>query len=348
MSQSTACVFPETVPREDQIAPLVQVFAEVVHLQAVEDEPPAAAGALLADLYRRGRLRLVTPAPLGDQRDCFLALVRDMEQRRDDYLSQLALLTLADLHRTGRPESGRSIVSDLLSRAALGDRQDAETATRLWQARLVLKLGELFDAEQAGLNEALQAIDRRQETLLAELREETDELFALTDSLQEGGQRTEAMLSHRLKAWSRLFFHRPQPPAVFVTAHRSALETLADGYESLRRQPPQPLVSLELPTTQAEPPLIAACPSLRAALAAALAGKEVTAAAFRQGAAEWVRHLDQVAPSPEDRCRLDLFECPGISARQLFLGAFAGEREALDTTLPGERPLTLVGALTTD
>ena len=46
-----------------------------------------------------------------------------------------------------------------------------------------------------------------------------------------------------------------------------------------------------------------------------------------------------------DRGRLDLYAFPGLSARQLFLTAFAGERPLPDETVPAEQPLTLVGVL---
>ena len=351
MNQFAVCIFPESVPRGDQVAPLVQAFGRVVHLQAVEDEPLVAPSPAIVEMLQRGRLRLVTPVPLGDQRDRFLALVRDMEERQDDYLNQLALLTLADLHRHARPEAGRSILSDLLRRAAIGEREEEETATRLWQARLVLKLGELFDAQQADLDEALQAIDSRQENLLRELREETDDLFALTDSLQEGGQRTEVMLAHRLKAWSRLFFHRPSlpMPTLFVTAHPAALDTLADRFEAERRQGPRQLTSLELPafdgtTAVADTPLIDTCPTLRAALSS-IDGKN-KAAQWAQGATEWAQRVDEVFPQTHgERGRLDLYTFPGLSARQLFLAAFAGERPLSDEAVPSDHPLTLVGVL---
>ena len=350
MSQFAVCVFPESVPREDQVAPLVQAFGQVVHLQPVEDEPLTAPSPAILELLQAGRLRLVTPVPLGDRRDRFLALVRDMAQRRDDYLSQLALLTLADLHRHSRPESGRSILSGLLARAAI-DQQEEETAMRLWQARLVLKLRELFDAEQAGLDEALQAIDHRQGNLLKELREETDELFTLTDSLQEGGQRTEVMLAHRLKAWSRLFFHQPPlpTPALFVTAHPAAMDTLVDRYEAEQRQSPQHLVSLELPAANgtaavSAAPLIDTCPLLRTALLAADGQDRATS--LRQGAAAWAHRLDEVYVQAEDRSRLDLFAFPGMSARQLFLAAYAGERTGPGQADPPDPPPTLVGTLT--
>ena len=39
MNNVIACVFPDTCPNEDLLFPLVQVFDQLVYLQAVEDEP---------------------------------------------------------------------------------------------------------------------------------------------------------------------------------------------------------------------------------------------------------------------------------------------------------------------
>lgn len=355
MNQLTVCIFPESVPREDQIVPLVQTFGKVVHLQAVEDEPLIAPSPAIVEMLQHGHLRLVTPVPLGERRDGFLALVRDMEQRGDDYLSQLARLTLANLHHHTGSESGSSILSSLLQHATIGTQEDEETTQRLWQSRLVLKLGELFDAEQAGVDKAMRDIDRRQDALLQELRQESDDLFTLTDNLEENGRYADTMLSHRLKAWTRLFFHRPAPlgSTVFVTAHSAALDTLVDWYEAERHQSSRQFLSLELPATNdtfevTNAPLIEACPSLEAALTPVSVKGENMAARLRQGAAEWAARLDEIFPQGRNgRGRLDLFAFRGISARHLFLAAFAGEHPFPDDSAPQEQALTLVGTLTT-
>ena len=39
MNNVTACIFPDTLPDEALLFPLVQVFNQLVYLQAVEDEP---------------------------------------------------------------------------------------------------------------------------------------------------------------------------------------------------------------------------------------------------------------------------------------------------------------------
>ena len=70
------------------------------------------------------------------------------------------------------------------------------------------------------------------------------------------------------------------------------------------------------------------------------------ATSLRQGAAAWAHRLDEVYVQAEDRSRLDLFAFPGMSARQLFLAAYAGERTGPGQADPPDPPPTLVGTLT--
>ena len=81
MNRILACIFPETLPDAGLLAPLVQVFNQVVHMQAVENEPPATDSTYLNQCRKMGRLRSFTPAPLGQERDRFMALVEDMRQK---------------------------------------------------------------------------------------------------------------------------------------------------------------------------------------------------------------------------------------------------------------------------
>ncbi len=266
----------------------------------------------------------------------------------DDYLSQLALLTLADLHRHSRPESGRSILSGLLARAAI-DQQEEETAMRLWQARLVLKLGELFDAEQAGLEEALQAMDRRQENLLKDCAKK--QTSCSLDGQPAGGRPADrGDAAHRLKAWSRMFFHRPsQPtPALFVTAHPAAMDTLgiATKRSSGRARSTWSVWSCPPPTARPR------CRPRRSSTPVRFCARPCWPPTGRTGPRACARGgglgapLDEVFVQAEDRSRLDLFAFPGMSARQLFLAAYAGERTGPGQADPPGPPPTLVGTLT--
>lgn len=339
MNQIIASVFPDTLPDPEPMFPLVQVFDQLVYLQAVEDEPPVAHAALIEQLGRQGRLRLVAPAPLGDQRQRFLALIHDMRQRGADYISQLSMLTLAGINRPERAESKQAIVSNLLGSAEISARKEEEML--LWQARLVLKLAEIHAIEQAELDEALERIALRQDELLSELREEADDLFALTEGLADSGHRAEALLPHRLKAWSRLAFHHAAStgPRVLVTGYEAALATLAETYEHRHGREPVRLGNLILPRAGVQSadsawsePLRPAVPCLAEAFAALArpegldqAKIDHTAALFSQGEAQWAAAVEQRFPAEQyGRCRLALHCFPQTTARSLLLEGFAG------------------------
>ena len=347
MNNTTACIFPETSPNESLIFPLVQVFGQLVYLQAVEDEPLGTGfpTPFIEQLLQQGTLQLFTPAPLGDQRERFLALTGDMQKRRDDYTSQLSMLTLAGLSRRDQTETKNSILTNLLKIGNIDSRNEDEELL-LWQSRLMLKLGEFFDAEQDELNEALHNITNRQDDLLAELREETDNPFSLTAGLQDSGHKADPILQHRLKAWSRLYFHgTPQSrPQVFITAHEAVLDTLQEVFEKNHRQNASQIASLELPArfSHASPdapapePLVSQCAGLQAALAALtttdtspLPRAETVTEHFAACAADWSHILGTRYHTKQyGRCTLDLFLFPEISPRQLFLESFTGSRPA--------------------
>jgi len=363
MNNVIACVFPDTCPNEDLLFPLVQVFDQLVYLQAVEDEPIAKDPSthFIEQLLHQGTLQLFTPVPLGEQRERFLALTGDMQKRRDDYTSQLSMLTLAGLSHRERIETKNSIITNLLKNGNIDNRNEEEELL-LWQSRLMLKLGEFFDAEQADLNKALRNITSRQDDLLAELREETDSPFSLTASLHASGHLTDGILQHRLKAWSRLFFHdapRGQPQ-VFITRHETVLDTLQEAYEKNHRQSARQIVRLELPARR-DPaaelsslaPLIHQCSGLQAALATLTtvddsqpSQTETLKNLFTGCTTDWSHDLDTRYPAVQHgRCTLDLFHFPEISTRQLFLESFAGSNPAEDDTSLTACSGTFVGLL---
>jgi len=340
MNKSIACVFPETLPSERLLFPLLQVFEQVVYMQAIENEPAqqGVAPSFIEHSQQLGRLQRFTPVPLGDQRERFLALVHDMRQRGVDYTSQLSMLTLAGLNRRDQPESKHAILSNLLQRSDIKEQEEAKLL--LWQSRLILKLGEFYDEEQGELNKALREITSQQDTLLADLCEEEDNPFVLLAGMQNNGQETDGLLRHRLKAWSRLCFHDGNPaPGLLVTGHGAAMDLLQEVYEKLHRQSARLLVRLELPcgappsghNFALDEPLGQQCQSLHLALAALSTDvssgqlEEGLEQLLKDGQAQWSQYLSRHFPSGQDKHSvLDLFFFPEISARQLWAESFGG------------------------
>ena len=363
MKNFTACVFPDTLPDEELLFPLVPVFGELVYLQAVENEPLATelSTPFLDRLLQQGTLQLFTPAPLGGQRERFLALTGDMQKRGADYMSQLSMLTLAGMHRRGEEESKNAILASLLQSGNIDSRKEEEELL-LWQSRLLLKLGECFDAEQAELHRALRKLAGREDALMAELREE-DSPFSLMAGLQDSDDKAGGILNHRLKAWSRLYFHGtpPVPPQIFVTRHEAALDTLQEVFEKNHRHSARQIASLELPArcdlesldASTSDPLIRHCPGLQAALALLTATEaappslgEELAQRFTALTPDWSHCVDSRYPAGQyGRCTLELFLFPEISARQLFLESFAGGGVSEDDTRLTAGSSVMVGLL---
>lgn len=345
MNKSIACVFPETLPDERLLCPLVQVFGQVVHLQAVENDPrPVTETALIRQCREKGRLLGFTPAPLGEHRQRFLALVQDMRRRGDTYISQLSMLTLAGLNRRDQQESRQTIIDDLLHRSDIHLEQNAEQL--LWQSRLIVKLGEIYDIDQEALRQALEEISSRQGKVLAALCDDDDNPFIFSAAPQNLDQETDTVLRHRLKAWTRLCFHGGKSaPGLLVTRHRTALDLLHEVYEKQQRQSPRLLATLEIPQIQSasEPGVVTTAPLGEQCRSLSMVLTTITASAssmrfddaqeqlLTKGVSEWseaiARHVD---PAQTATCGLELYMFEGTTASALFTESYAVERGYYD------------------
>ena len=341
MNTTLACVFPQTLPDADFVFPLLQVFDGVVHLQAVENEPLETNSAYLHQCLESGKLHPFAPVPLGENRQRFLALVEDMRRHGADYISQLSMLTVAGLQRSEQVESSQDLVTDLLKRSDIRSREEEQV--QLWQARLMLKLGEWHDRQQADIATALGDITSRQQRLLQELREEDDNSFALTAEITGHSREEEAMQRNRLKAWIRLALHAQDLPAALpITSHAAVLDLLQEIFEKRSTTAAKPLAGLALPllsgTAAAGAPLIEQLPELKAALAALTLPcppEQATALAQRLHAQHvaWQALLERNYPEAEHgRCQLQLVYFAGISTSQLLREVCGGEQRATNSS----------------
>jgi hypothetical protein len=332
-----ACVFPETRPDEQLLFPLLQVFSQLVHIQAIENEAveEGAESAFVVCCRQQERLIGCTPVPLGTERERFCSLIGDM-RRGETYTSQLNMLILADINRRDPAESGGAIRRDLLKRGEIGERD--ETDVFLWQSRLILKLGEWYDLDQADLSRALQTIEAKQESLLAELCEDADTPFAVVAGVHNASRGNDSILRHRLKAWTRLCFSGSHDaPGIPITQHSAAMELLQDVYEKLSGHSARWLISLEIPLLAPDQvpdlttSLVQHCPKLHQAIRA-LADNSSSRPPMEDikrllvaGQMEWAQCLSPFLPlAAQQRSVLDLFLFPEMSAAKLFAESFAG------------------------
>jgi hypothetical protein len=252
MTGCTTLYFPRLSVYDDNQTPLMLFCAPLHYLRAVERGAADDDGAI--HFINRGLCQEHTPAPLGPQRARFLRLVEDIRNRTDDYTAQLSALTLAhndQSARTGAGEPAHAIISSLLTDPA--QKTDGQrTENKLWQARLVLTIGEILDEQQQAIKEELATLSDQERTMLAEMRGSDtvsdDALFAApTDAASESGANRIRLDNTRFKAWLTLLRAAPIPPVeLWLAASPEDGDQIFTRCEKIDVQP-IPLLKLPLP-----------------------------------------------------------------------------------------------------
>jgi len=346
-------VFPETVPGDELLFPLVQVFAPIVHCRCVEEDEVAEilVTPLAGELAREQRLRSLVPAPLGEERDRFLALVRDLNSRGEEYALQLKELLLASIGRSGESERRSSIIGQLAGDSGHEDDGHRQRRMVLWQARLLLKLAEMYDSDQRELEQELERIREREEGLLSQLRQEQEQPFGLTRDLNTAATHTDGLVRLRLKAWSRLFCLGEGSACpeglVYVTKEREGLDLLLETAERLGAAP-EPWLRLLLPARGRAGDLAPGERLRREALFRRLLedlAKGEEEGVYADPAAPWASLLEEIYPAQRfGRRLLVLYRCTA-PACDLFMEAFGRDGDLQAVPVRGSAEGCLVGCL---
>jgi len=253
MNTLEALYFPGTAIYSARQYPVFLLLDKIHLLQPVE---ALEATDNSADIFiTSGRCQEHTPCPLGGNRERFLRLIRDIRERKDDYAAQLSALTIASLsaRKPSVDDTSRGIVSSLLTTHGVATQPADEQDGLLWQARLVLKMGEILDQEEEEVAMQMALLDDREDSLFKALQGEMDEdEETLLEELQQIRERLSepaaATVKNRLNAWSRLYLAAAQPEcSLWLTHLGEAADILLEKYETAVRMPAQLLGELELP-----------------------------------------------------------------------------------------------------
>ena len=301
ISAECAYIFPDLLPNEGTLFPLVQLFAGLVYLAPAENDLPSneTLPALARELLTQGLLRFHCPVPLGRERQRFFHLLDELRQRPSEYS---ALLLAGRGNR--EPESQETIISALRQQGSA----ESSTQERLWQARLLLKLGQYVEQEEEDIRLRLRQITLREEELLRALRD--DEQAAAVPprvDIQQPENRRRLLL----KAWQTLLANANEPllASCFVTADKEAFAALMEEYQA------ELLLALPLPALPAGSSVLTSREHFQQAAAALL---RTLPAAVDQG--QWQTMLEQHYPAAtHGRCLLSLHVVPG-RAEEVFSG----------------------------
>ena len=347
MKSKKAVIFPDTVPREQVLTPLLLVFEQVVYCQPIEnDDSREALSPLCEAMVDHSLCDIYVPAPLAEHRERFLKLVHDLRDRRDDYAAQLTHVSLAGISsgsQTGS-ETRSSILSNLLSGHGIDSDAQEMIEKLLWQARLILKLGEQYDIDQQKMAEDMHTIQQQEQELFSGMvREEGNSPFSLTGKLTSLTADTGSMQRLRLKAWARIFALASTPFSgnVFVSTDPDAVDRLCEEYERSAGIIPENLVVLQLPVSPGKEGYIEQLHHFKEDNAELLNN---LAYIFDKPARITEEKLIQLNSALEKsyqaseygRCQLTLYKFSGVRIKQLFLDSYGHDEDKLETELADE------------
>jgi len=329
MSTLEAIYFPGTTIYSASQFP-VFLLLEKVHLL----RPVETAGDSADIFVSSGLCQEYTPCPLGDSRDRFLRLIKDIRERKDDYAAQLSALTIASLsaQQASTDDTSRGIINSLLNTHGLTPASATKQDELLWQARLVLKIAEILDQEEEEVAVRLALLDDQQESLFKDLQGEWDEdEESLMDEIRQMRQimsrPAAAAVKNRLNAWSRLYAVAEEPNLpLWLTDLDEAADILLEKYENTVKSPPPVIGKLELPANIGWSATDAIAHISRYRQATAQLREEITAA-IHQGQTEqlallaprWARELDDLYPGDQfGRTTLTIYRLAATTCSSLL------------------------------
>lgn len=249
--------FPGTDIHSVRQYPLFLMFQKVHLITPVEGDPVEGGKESPDSFIKSGFCQVHTPCPLDADRSRFLRLVEDIRNRKDDYAAQLSSLTLAAMTPGGIPaeDSERAIVRSLVGLAEPEEqKQDRKRADQLWQARLVLAIGELLDHEEEEIAMHMAMLEEEENGLFQELQgddemPDEDNPFAelsLIKSKLHGGHA--GNIKKRFQAWRTLFSAAAMADCpVLLTGSPDSGDLLLDLYDKESGHPAPQVAELVLP-----------------------------------------------------------------------------------------------------
>ncbi len=194
---------------------------------------------------------------MGENRDRFLRLVEDIKNRKDDYAAQLSSLILAGKSGSSAldEDSERGIMDSLLTPKLKQEKKlQVDKEEKLWQARLVLAIGEILDQEEEEIARSLAILDDDQANLFKELNGDSDELepdnpFAELSQLEHNlNAANSGNIKKRFNGWKTLFLESDLPECeIFVTTSQDGGDLLLESYEKKTNRSAPLIAKLELP-----------------------------------------------------------------------------------------------------
>lgn len=255
MNSFDTLFFPETDIFNEKHYPLLLFFTPLHFLQVMEADPDSAVNPEAVLCLERGFCKPHIPAPLYDKRAQFLRLIREIREQNQNVGGRLReIITAPTPDQAGEkaPDSRRRIVSSLLQEYGV-QLASAGKDLQLWQARLILVIGEILDSKEETLREQLFIFSEDEIATFRSLQERDDEkgddIFSELDNIQAELEKSRlGNIIKRFEAWLRLMQNRAIPPVkVWLASTRGSADQILNRYTSTSHTQAVPLLKLALP-----------------------------------------------------------------------------------------------------
>jgi hypothetical protein len=253
--------FPDTDIFNEKRYPLLLFFTPLYFLRLAE--PKAGDNSTVndeSDLFlQNGLCQAHTPAPLGENLQGFLRLTDDIRRRKEHYVAKLKTMTpvsKAASTDTRTADQHHGIITSLLQEYGI-TYGNTKADLELWQARLVLAIAEMLNADEDALREQLtEQLALYTEEEIAAFRFLQQAQGTQEEDLIDNLDNIEAQLQKprpsdtvkRFEAWLRLLKNQPLPPVkVWVASTRDSAEQIFNRYEAISGASAMPVLKLALP-----------------------------------------------------------------------------------------------------
>ncbi|MFT5699061.1 MAG: hypothetical protein ACI8ZB_001917 [Desulforhopalus sp.] len=257
MNSLKTVLFPATVIHTIRQYPIFLLFSKINIISPVESHGQNQAEESTDTFINSGLCQVDTPCPLGENLDRFLHLVGDIKTRRDDYASQLSSLTLAAMSSSSQSgeQSERAIINEFLTPKDLSAEEKRHShEAKLWQARLVLAIGEILDQAEEEIARNLSMVDDDTSGIFNALKGDAED-FEQDSPFAELSQLTgnfnavhSGNMDKRLTSWTHIYRESNHTDSdIFLTTSADVLDTLAERFEEKCKSSPVTYPGLELP-----------------------------------------------------------------------------------------------------
>lgn len=205
--------FPDTLIDTVTGLSLASFFHSIHILSPVNETEGSTQPEIVDPFMENDFCQVHIPCPFAEEdRKRFLHLVQEIRTQGKDFINQLKMLTLSSLSSSPKKEieSSRAILSALFPSSDQTQQiMDEKEIHELWQARLVLKLAEIIDREEADLSEQIRSIKDLESRMIQQLRGDngasSSDAYSNQSDTTVPGQASQGSTTSRMKAWTSLY-----------------------------------------------------------------------------------------------------------------------------------------------